>query len=873
MNQPNNSQRFSIRKYALGTFSTLVATYTFLLVSTHIAHANEHTNFHVAENKNFNTSVKYIVSNNKPVSNKVISNSTSNNITIQNHTSILVTKYKNILNEISELLKNAKQVEPNNIKVNEAQAFLEKQNSLNILNYNVDELNNLIHQATQTRNNLANINTRQHSGVHNKNNGKSIPNTAILRSADNITSTSNETLIKPTFISKIAELANTKQAIEIVTSPNTTVILLDHDGATMGTGTTDNNGHVTITPTEWIPEGNVIAKATRGNESISSDPIKAINIDPDHRPFLIRVTTDPLTNVELRDRDNLPLGRARTNDKGIAYVVPTRPIPEGNVTAVATDDSGNSSVSDPKRATDTTPPAKPVIHTNLIDKVDTLTPIEITTDPNTKVELFDKNNILLGSGMTDTNGHITITPNKPLIEGPLTAKATDDALTPNSSFSDPANVTDLTPPAKPYIVGGLTGKATKQDPIEVVSDKNIKIEIFDKDNHLIGTGITDTSGHVIITPIVPVIEGDVTVKATDNAEHPNSSTSDPVKATDTTPPRIPKLVTNLNGRAKTKSPIEVITDPNTKVEIFDKDNHIIGTGVTDGSGHAMIIPTVLIPEGDVSAKATDNAEHPNSSISSTKKATDLTPPTMPTLKGDLIGKAGTKTPIEVITDVHTRVEILDKYEHIIGSGITDENGHVVITPSVPLSEGDIVIKAIDDAESPNSIISKPIKVTDTTAPIVPTLETDLTNTANTKTPIKITTDPFTLVELLDKEGHIIGKGTTDASGHALVIPIEFIPEGDIYARATDNAEHPNSSLSSPKKATLAVLKNEKNYNQHLNTIQSHTQTNYSTSDTKHKKFLPNTGINHPNHSVPIMFITLIFGFALLGRSKGGKKSH
>ena len=56
----------------------------------------------------------------------------------------------------------------------------------------------------------------------------------------------------------------------------------------------------------------------------------------------------------------------------------------------------------------------------------------------------------------------------------------------------------------------------------------------------------------------------------------------------------------------------------------------------------MIIPTVLIPEGDVSAKATDNAEHPNSSISSTKKATDLTPPTMPTLKGDLIGKAGTK---------------------------------------------------------------------------------------------------------------------------------------------------------------------------------------------------------------------------------------
>lgn len=53
------------------------------------------------------------------------------------------------------------------------------------------------------------------------------------------------------------------------------------------------------------------------------------------------------------------------------------------------------------KATDTTPPDKPIIHTNLVDKVGTLTPIEITTDPDTKVELFDKDNHLIGSGMTD----------------------------------------------------------------------------------------------------------------------------------------------------------------------------------------------------------------------------------------------------------------------------------------------------------------------------------------------------------------------------------------------------------------------------------------------------------------------------------------
>ena len=38
---------------------------------------------------------------------------------------------------------------------------------------------------------------------------------------------------------------------------------------------------------------------------------------------------------------------------------------------------------------------------------------------------------------------------------------------------------------------------------------------------------TDDTGHVTITPTKPIPEGNVTAKATDNAEHPNSSTSQP----------------------------------------------------------------------------------------------------------------------------------------------------------------------------------------------------------------------------------------------------------------------------------------------------------------------------------------------------------
>ena len=40
------------------------------------------------------------------------------------------------------------------------------------------------------------------------------------------------------------------------------------------------------------------------------------------------------------------------------------------------------------------------------------------------------------------------------------------------------------------------------------------------------------------------------------------------KATDTTPPTAPVVTSDLTGKATTTDPVEVTTDPNTKVEII-----------------------------------------------------------------------------------------------------------------------------------------------------------------------------------------------------------------------------------------------------------------------------------------------------------------
>ena len=68
------------------------------------------------------------------------------------------------------------------------------------------------------------------------------------------------------------------------------------------------------------------------------------------------------------------------------------------------------------------------------------------------------------------------------------------------------------------------------------------------------------------------------------------------------------VTSDLTGKATTTDPVEVTTDPNTKVELLDKDGNVIGSGTTDSNGHVTITPTRPIPVGDVSAKAYDNAE-------------------------------------------------------------------------------------------------------------------------------------------------------------------------------------------------------------------------------------------------------------------------
>ena len=252
---------------------------------------------------------------------------------------------------------------------------------------------------------------------------------------------------------------------------------------------------------------------------------------------------------------------------------------------------------------DPSAPAKPVVATDLTDKAGTKTPVEVSAEPGSKVELFDKDGNKIGEATADENGKATITPTVDIPAGKVTAKATDVAGN-TSDASDPmVATTDTTAPAKPVVntvkAGdtAITGTAEAGSTVEVTLPDGSKV-----------SAKADQDGNFSV-PVSGLKEGDtVSVTATDDAGNTSNPTSVTVgKGTDTIAPDAPVVNTDLTGKAGTRTPIDVIAEPGSKVELFDKDGNKIGEATANEKGLAVVVPTVNIPEGNVTARATDLA--------------------------------------------------------------------------------------------------------------------------------------------------------------------------------------------------------------------------------------------------------------------------
>ena len=395
---------------------------------------------------------------------------------------------------------------------------------------------------------------------------------------------------------------------------------------------------------------------------------------------------------------------------------------KGNVTITYPDNSID------KVASSYTIQKRPVIETSLADKADTNTPITVSADPGSTVRLYDHAGTELGQGIADLNGRVTINPTRPIPNGNVTAKATDN----RNNTTDPSIVKQATVPRPDDIsisqtshgATSVTLTTTGRTDIitATVQGKKVKLEkeangryrtlenaanvtITQNSNGSITLGLPTGNRFEVLDRIQVLAENkDITVASGVRASNEvnqyvlsNRVEKVPVKNVNNLTPADKERVKVAYEKANPGIIKSEVTVVNNGDIIY---NHQ-GKGSTQ-KGEARLADNVVL---------------------------DNTAPAKPIIETPLLEKAGTRTPIAISTEAGAKVEIFDSNNRKIGEKIADERGKVTIIPTVDLIAGNITAKATDEAGN----ISQPSNPKQVTykdfTPVVPVI-TPVTKTSN-----------------------------------------------------------------------------------------------------------------------------------------------
>ncbi|MCK7359365.1 Ig-like domain-containing protein [Enterobacter roggenkampii] len=551
-------------------------------------------------------------------------------------------------------------------------------------------------------------------------------------------------------------------------------------------------------------------------------------------------TAEPGSTITLKDADGNVVGTGKTGSDGKFTIDLGTPLTNGEqLTATATDPSGNTSPGATVTAPDTTAPDAPdilLVNDDAGDKAGPLENGQRTDDarptlsgigePGSTITVYD-NGQKIGTTQVDAKGSWSFTPKTDLANGShtITTTATDAAGNTSPASGAVNFIVDTLAPAAPVITsatddvdpvtgtisnGGSTNDRRPQ--ISGTAEAGSTITIFDG-SIAIGTAVAGSNGTWTFTPSVNLSEGShsLTVTATDVA----GNTSPPSPAftinVDLTAPVTPSaIVINddfgplkgvLTAGQSTDTTQPRLTgrgEPGSTISIYD-NGKLVGEAIVKPDGTWTITPTSPIAEGShsITVQSTDGAGNQSAMSQPITFIVDTTPPDKPVIT---LNPAGTQ--ITGTAEPNSSIVITNNNGEIVGRTTTDGNGNFVATLSPAQTNGQIISVVASDAAG-NQSPAATVNAADTTPPQAP----GNLQVADDGQSISGTAEPGSTVTIKGADGTVIGETTANGDGtfSAPLSPAQT--NGEVLTViATDgsgNISLPNTATAPDSTAPLA----------------------------------------------------------------------
>ncbi|EGK58458.1 Ig-like domain-containing protein [Enterobacter hormaechei] len=479
-----------------------------------------------------------------------------------------------------------------------------------------------------------------------------------------------------------------------------------------------------------------------GPDTTPPDAPTNLQVSPDGKT--VTGTAEPGSTITLKDADGNTIGTGKAGNDGKFTIDLGTPLTNGEqITATATDPSGNTSQGGQVTAPDLTAPDAPA---NLEVSPDGKT-VTGTAEPGSTVTLKDADGNTIGTGKADSDGKFTIDLGTPLTNGEqITATATD----PSGNTSPGVQVTapDSTSPDAPEIVTVNDNVGTETGPLSNgqrtddarptfsgISEAGTVITFYDNGKP-IGTTTADATGKWSFTPSTNLSEGNhaITTTATDAAGNTSPASTAVTFVVDTVAPGAPAIVSinddvapgtgTLGNGSSTNDPRPQLTgtaEAGSTVTIYD-NGIAIGTAVVGSNGSWSFTPSVNLSEGShqLTVRATDVAGNTGPASPVFTVTVDVTAPQTPAgfiinddtgvLKGAIGAGQFTDASEPRLTGRGEPGSTITVYDNgaVIGTTTVLPNGTWSITPTSPLAEGahSITLRETDAAATRAACLSR-----------------------------------------------------------------------------------------------------------------------------------------------------------------------